>query len=109
MSDKGSLRQMITEAMGERVPAEIQGRVDEMVAELRLADAVPGLAVGEPAPDFTLPTPTGDRFDSTTGCVPDRSCSPSTVATGAPSATCSSGPCSSTFPPLGSSVPPCWR
>lgn len=55
MSDKGPLRQMIAEATAERVPAELQGRVDEMVAELRLEDAVPGLAVGEPAPDFTLP------------------------------------------------------
>lgn len=55
MADKEPLRQMIKEAMAERVPAEIQGRIDEMVADLRLEDAVPGLPVGAPAPDFTLP------------------------------------------------------
>lgn len=55
-----SLGQEIDRTMEGLVPPEINERIDRMVAELRERDAVPGIAVGEPAPDFTLPDAHGN-------------------------------------------------
>lgn len=55
-----SLDQEIQREVGSLVPPEIGERIDRMVAELRARNAVPGVEVGEPAPDFTLPAANGN-------------------------------------------------
>lgn len=59
---EGSLRQEIEDALAGRLPPEIRQRMEAMVADLRRDDVVPGLPVGAPAPDFTLPDAHGGRF-----------------------------------------------
>lgn len=63
-----SLDQEIEREVGGMVPPEINERIDRMVAELDDRNAVPGIEVGQEAPDFTLPDAHGnpvtlsDRF-----------------------------------------------
>lgn len=47
------------------IPPDITERIDRMVAELRERDAVPGIAIGERAPDFTLPDAHGNPITLT--------------------------------------------
>ncbi|MGD9795269.1 MAG: peroxiredoxin-like family protein [Acidimicrobiia bacterium] len=49
-----SVNREIEETVGSVIPPEITERIDRMVAELRERNAVPGVPVGEQAPDFTL-------------------------------------------------------
>lgn len=55
-----SLQREIEETVGSVIPPEFTERIDRMVAELRERNAVPGVAVGEHAPDFTLPDAHGN-------------------------------------------------
>lgn len=55
-----SLRQQIELEMDGLVPPEINERIDQMVAELRDRHMVPGIEVGQQAPDFTLPDAHGN-------------------------------------------------
>lgn len=62
MTEAQSLRQQIERAMDGMIPPEIQTRIEEMVADLRRDEVVPGLEVGASAPDFTLPDMHGRTF-----------------------------------------------
>ena len=48
--------------------------IETMVADLAATGTVPGLAPGDPAPDFDLPDADGVRVRSTTDWPPARWC-----------------------------------
>lgn len=60
MADADRTLQEQIDATCALVPPEIDAMIDRLVEELRDSDATPGIAVGEPAPDFTAPDADGN-------------------------------------------------
>ncbi len=60
MTDEPTLRDAIDTALAGQVPPQVTAMIDRMADELRRSGAVPGLAVGEPAPGFEAPDARGN-------------------------------------------------
>jgi|CXWL01.1.fsa_nt_gi peroxiredoxin len=54
-----NLQSEIDAVMVPMIPADVRRTIDAMIAELRTTNQVPGIQIGEPAPQFVLPDATG--------------------------------------------------